>query len=209
MDVRTLIDTVLAWRMAPIEVAGTVLSVAAVILTIRRNVWCWPVWIAATVVYVVVFFEAKLYSDVLLQFFFLAMQVAGWRAWGKNSNDSTLVVGVLSARERWTWVAVSVAGAGLWGWGMATFTDAAAAYPDAFVAIASIVGQWLQTRKRVESWVWWIVVDIVATAVYWNKGLHPTAELYIGFTFLAAIGLRDWILDWKRSETSTPQPASR
>ncbi len=208
MDVRTLVDTVLAWRMAPVEVAGTLLSVAAVVLTIRRSVWCWPVWIAATLLYVVVFADAKLYSDVLLQFFFLAMQVAGWRAWGKHTDDSTLAVGVLTPRERWTWAAVSIVGAGLWGWGMDTFTDAAAAYPDAFVAIASVVGQWLQTRKRVESWVWWIVVDIVATAVYWNKGLHPTAELYVGFTVLALVGLRDWLREWKRSENVHPLPTA-
>ena len=206
MDLRDPIETVLAWRMAPIEVAGTLLSVAAVLLTIKRSVWCWPVWILATVLYVVVFAGAKLYSDVLLQFFFLAMQIAGWLAWGKADSAQTLPVGHLTPRERWIWGTVAVLGAAVWGWGMDTFTDAAAAYPDAFVAIGSVVAQWLQTRKRVESWIGWIVVDIVATGVYWSKGLHPTAELYVGFTILAIVGWRDWRREWLRSRATDRKP---
>ena len=192
MDLRALVDTVLAWRMAPIEVAGTVLSVAAVVLTIRRTVWCWPVWMAATVLYGVVFAQARLYSDFLLQGFFLVMQVLGWRAWGRSDANADLPVRRMSVGETARWAVGTVAGAAIWGWGMATFTNAAAPVPDAFVAIGSVAGQWLQTRKRVESWVWWIVVDTVASALYATRGLHPTAELYAGFTVLAVVGLRDW-----------------
>ena len=178
--------------MAPIEVAGTVLSVAAVVLTIRRTVWCWPVWMAATVLYGVVFAQARLYSDFLLQGFFLVMQVLGWRAWGRSDANADLPVRRMSVGETARWAVGTVAGAAIWGWGMATFTNAAAPVPDAFVAIGSVAGQWLQTRKRVESWVWWIVVDTVASALYATRGLHPTAELYAGFTVLAVVGLRDW-----------------
>ncbi|MFM7322556.1 MAG: nicotinamide riboside transporter PnuC [Armatimonadota bacterium] len=199
-----LVNFVLAWRMPPVEVAGTVLSVAAVVLTIRRTVWCWPVWMAATAVYLWVFAEAKLYSDALLQVFFLAMQVVGWRRWGIEGTEAAVTA--LPARARIGWIVGTLAASAVWGLAMDRWTDAALPYPDAVVAIGSIATQWLQTRKRIESWVGWILVDIVATGVYAAKGLHPTTELYVGFTVLAVVGWRDWRREW-RNASPGPQSA--
>lgn len=190
MALRDLFDAVLSWRMAPTEVAGSLLSVAAVWLTIRRSVWSWPVWMAATLLYLWVFAEAKLYSDAGLQVFFLITQAIGWRRWGREDPEGPTTR--LAVRERALWLLATVGAAALWGAGMDRFTDAAMPYPDAFVAMGSVASQWLQTRKRIESWIGWILVDGVATVVYAAKGLHPTAELYVGFTVLAAIGWRDW-----------------
>ena len=58
--------------------------------------------------------------------------------------------------------------------------------------MASLTAQWLLTRKKLDSWIFWISVDIVAIGVYFYKGLLPTAGLYAVFLFLASAGFWKW-----------------
>jgi len=78
------------------------------------------------------------------------------------------------------------------GFGMAKFTDAALPYPDALIVMTSLAAQWLLTRKKFESWILWIFVDMVAVAVYFSKELTLTTGLYLVFLALAVMGLIDW-----------------
>jgi nicotinamide mononucleotide transporter len=82
---------------------------------------------------------------------------------------------------------------------MATRTDASFPYPDAFTTIFSLVAQWLMSLKKLESWYFWIAVDVVAIGVYYAKGLYLTTGLYSLFLLMAVIGL----LKWRRSLLST------
>ena len=75
---------------------------------------------------------------------------------------------------------------------MATYTDASVPYGDAFTTVASLIAQWLMARKRVESWFFWISVDVVAIGIYWYKDLFLTSGLYAAFLVLAIVGLFAW-----------------
>jgi nicotinamide mononucleotide transporter len=75
---------------------------------------------------------------------------------------------------------------------MATFTDASVPYGDAFTTVASLIAQWLMARKRLESWLFWISVDVIAIGIYWYKGLQLTSGLYAVFLVLATVGLFAW-----------------
>jgi nicotinamide mononucleotide transporter len=86
---------------------------------------------------------------------------------------------------------------------MASFTDAAVPYWDAFTTVASLVAQWLLTRKKVESWVFWIAVDLVAIGVYIYKSLLLTAGLYTLFLIMATMGF----MAWQQSFRTTTQEA--
>jgi nicotinamide mononucleotide transporter len=85
-----------------------------------------------------------------------------------------------------------LAGTAAWGFVMATYTDAAVPYGDAFTTVASLLAQWLMARKKVESWIFWIAVDVIAIGIYWYKELILTAGLYAVFLVLATIGLFAW-----------------
>ncbi|EKD81174.1 MAG: hypothetical protein ACD_39C01929G0001, partial [uncultured bacterium] len=80
----------------------------------------------------------------------------------------------------------------LLGWFMATRTDASFPYPDAFTTIFSLTAQWLMSLKKLESWYFWIAVDVVAIGVYYAKGLYLTTGLYSLFLVMAVIGLLKW-----------------
>lgn len=80
---------------------------------------------------------------------------------------------------------------------MATHTDAALPYPDAFITVASLVAQWLLSRRRLANWFFWVAVDIVAINVYWQKALYPTVVLYSVFLVMAVTGLLVWLREYR------------
>ena len=95
----------------------------------------------------------------------------------------------------------AVVGTALWGYGMATWTDAAVPYGDAFTTVASLCAQWMLARKRLEAWLYWIAVDVVAICIYFHKGLYVTTGLYTVFLGLAIWGLVRWHREWKQQQS--------
>ena len=183
--------------MSPIEIVAVLSGLLCVALTVRQSLWCWPTGLLQVFLYIFIFYEAKLYSDVGLQVVYVALSLYGWYAWlrgGPTANDDLPVTG-LSGWARLGWAAVALGGAALLGTGMATWTDAALPLPDAFITATSLVAQLLLSRKVWESWVGWILVDLVAVPVYAAKALYPTAALYAVFLLLAMKGLVEWRKD--------------
>jgi nicotinamide mononucleotide transporter len=181
--------------MSPLEIVGTVLGVVGVGLMIRQNIWGWPVGLVQVAVYAWIFFEAKLYSDAILQGFFFALQAYGWAHWLMNPRHaahSDLAVTRLTAREVAVWLVVGALGAAAWGELMRRETDAALPHWDAFILVFSLIAQWLQARKRLECWAGWMIVNVVGIGVYWAKDLRLTAGLYAVFFAMAVAGHVEW-----------------
>jgi nicotinamide mononucleotide transporter len=179
--------------MGGIEIAAALLGVINVLLVVRRSIWNYPFGIAMVALYFFVFWEAKLYSDALLQIFFLLIQLYGWWAWIHAARvDHGVAVGWLANSARMRWIAGTALAIIFWGTGMARLTDAAAPFADATVAGLSVSAQILQSFRRVESWVLWICVDILAIALFSWRGLGVTAALYCLFLVLAVLGLVEW-----------------
>lgn len=179
--------------MTWIEGIAAICGLLCVWLTVRQNVWCWPTGLIQVVLYIGVFYYARLYSDLILHVIYVIMQVYGWYHWLHGGIERTeLKVTVLSLPALMTWMVIGAATTVPWGYSMATYTDAAAPYADAFIAVASLIAQWLMARKKLESWHFWIAVDIVAIAVYLYKELYITTGLYSVFLVLAVLGYFQW-----------------
>jgi nicotinamide mononucleotide transporter len=187
--------------VSPVEIIGALTGLIAVGLTVRQSAWSWPIGLVSCVAYVFVFFEAAFYSDVILQFYFLATGVVGWWRWARPTDDGGAPLATLPV-TRATVGELLVAGAivgvvvGIWGGAVARNTEAPYPYLDAATMAASLVAQWWMTRKVLESWVIWIVADVVMMGMYATKELHVTAALYAVFTVFAVAGLRAWWRDW-------------
>ncbi len=177
----------------PLESAGVVSGVLGVWLTIRQNLWCWPVGLVNVSLYAVVFFRARLYADVGLQGVFFVLCALGWWRWlHPGASRKELPVTRLVSQEA-AWLAVAGLSAGLgMGHFFATYTDAALPYWDSTTVAMSLVAQWLLTRKVLENWHLWIVADVLMVGIYLAKGLTATAGLYALYTLLAVQGLREW-----------------
>ena len=179
--------------MGGLEIAAALLGVINVALVVRRTAWNYPFGIAMVALYFFVFWDAKLYSDALLQIFFLTIQAYGWWAWSRADRvDDGVAVGWMMGRSRAIWTAATIAGILLWSSGMARFTDAAAPYADGTIAGLSVAAQFLQSFRRVESWVLWITVDLLAIGLFSWRGLLVTSALYGLFLILSVIGFLEW-----------------
>lgn len=181
-----------------LEIAGTVITVLGIWLTTRRTLLCWPVVLAADVIYLIVFYRAQLLSDALLQVFFVAFTLYGWWHWWRGVREEGEVrVVPLATSSLMVAVAAGAAGSLVLG-ELAKYLHAALPYLDATLTSYSLVASWWQARKHTASWWLWIVVDLVYIGEYLYKNLWPTALLYAGLVALAVLGLRDW----KRAEVS-------
>ena len=179
--------------MSSLEAIAALLGVINVLLVVRRSVWNYPFGIAMVALYFFIFRDARLYSDALLQIFFLFIQLYGWWAWSRaRTVDHGVAVRFMDNASRVRWVAGTIIAAALWGAGMARWTDAAAPYADAAIAGMSVAAQILQSFRRVECWVLWIAVDILAIGLFAWRGLLITSALYALFLAMAIAGLIQW-----------------
>lgn len=179
--------------MTSIETIAFVLGVINVTLVVRRSVWNYPFALAMVALYAIVFRDARLYSDMLLQGFFFVVNLYGWAAWrAEAAAHGSVTVGTMTPAARWRWAAGCLVATLAWGALMHRFTDAAYPWWDAGIAIVSIAAQWLLAQRRIENWVLWIAVDIASIALYAAKGLRLTTALYVVFLALAVWGLVDW-----------------
>lgn len=179
--------------MSTVELLAALLGVINVVLVVRRSIWNYPFGLAMVALYFFVFWDAKLYSDALLQIFFIVINLYGWWNWSRAETvDDGVAVRWMSRRSRALWLGGTIAAVVVWGSLMARFTDAAAPFPDATVAAISVAAQSLQSLRRVESWILWIAVDALAIGLFISRGLSITAALYAIFLVLAIVGLVQW-----------------
>jgi nicotinamide mononucleotide transporter len=185
--------------MQPIEIVAAALGLACVWLTVRRHIACWPTGLAMVILYAFIFYEAKLYSDMLLQVAYVFLQLYGWYAWLHGGPRQTpLRVSRLSPPRFVGWIAGGAVIAASLGASMQRYTDASFPHVDAAATVASLIAQWLMGRKVLESWLVWIFVDIVSIGLYLAKSLYLTAGLYLLFLGLATWGWFEWRNAWKK-----------
>ena len=176
------------------EMLAFVLSLAMVACNLRVNPLGWPLAIAASLIYALLFVDSRLYGEASLQIFFIAISLWGWWQWLRGTGDDgrRLAVRRLGARGRALALGAALAAWPLLGLLLDHATDSDVPYFDALPTVASLAGQILLARKCVENWPVWVGVNIVSVALFAYKGLWLTVVLYALFTVLALVGWRAW-----------------
>ncbi len=206
LRVDTICCTVLGYPMSWVELAGTVLYLWSVWLIARRNMLTWPVGIASVLLYMTLFYQIRLYSDALEQVYYLGAGVYGWWYWSRSGPDKpeqprVAEVSYSSGRAGLIWLILTVALAAVLGrimshvhlWAPGTFPEAASyPYLDALTTVMSLTAMWLMVRKHIESWIYWIVVDVIGIGLYYAKDVKFVSLLYLILLVLAIRGLIDW-----------------
>jgi nicotinamide mononucleotide transporter len=189
--------------MTTIEIIATVFGLACVLLYIRQSIWSWPTGLVQVVLYAWVFYHARLYSDFLLHIVYTALQIYGWYHWLRGGKqDGQLPVRRISLRAAGLCGVIALLGTGSVGYLMRRFTNADLPYWDATIMVLSLLAQYLIARKVLENWIIWVGVDILATGVYWYKGLYVTTGLYSVFLFMAITGWIAWLKSYRTSSSA-------
>jgi nicotinamide mononucleotide transporter len=180
-----------------IEFLASLFGVANILLIVRRSVWNFPAALVMVTLTGIVLWDAKLYSDAGLQLFFFVVNILGWVLWSRNQGEEgEIIVDRLGTLGRIGWIAAAMCAVYGWGLFMALNTDATYPWWDASVAMLSVAAQILMTRRYIDNWHWWIVVNLVSIGLYWQKELYWFTGLYVIFLGMAVWGL----IEWRRAE---------
>ncbi len=175
-----------------IELAANGLTAVSILLAGRNSIHTWWTGVAGCLLFGITFFEAKLYADVALQFFFVVTSLVGWWQWVRGRQGSSLSVSHAGPRHLAAAAVVGVAATLAYGALLARFTDAYAPFVDSAVLAFSVIAQVFLMRRRVETWPMWLLVNSVAVPLYASRGLHLTAVLYAAYWVNACLSWRHW-----------------
>lgn len=195
--------------MTIIEAIAVFFGLLCVWLVVKQSIWCWPTGLIQVSLYIFIFYDVKLYSDLILHIFYVGMNIYGWYYWLHGGKGrASLPVTLLQDHWKYIWPATALIGTLILGYSMSSLTDADVPYGDAFTTASSLIAQWLMARKKLESWIFWIIVDVVAIGIYWYKSLYLTSGLYTAFLLLSIIGLLAWRKSMYQPEDSTDPQAN-
>lgn len=217
-SINTTFFTVWEYQMSYIEFFGTVFSIWCVWLVARAKILSWPIGIIGTVLYVLLFYQIHLYSDMIEQAYFLITGFIGWYAWSQRkaakADKPQLEIRVNTLKQNLTYGGIVIAGtlvltyivSSLDNW-LPQYFPVEASFPllDSFTTVMSFMAQWLLVRKKVESWVLWVIVDIIGIWLYYTKGVKFISMEYVLFLGLASYGLWSWIKEYKSKQSSFPK----
>ena len=188
--------------MNTIEIFGLCAGTLSIALLIKQNIWTWPIGIAYTFASLYIFFTAKLYADFALHVFFLFMSFYGWYYWlqGNGRFDSELPVSRESKKVLAYSIIICVLAIILASNLFTIYTDAELPYWDNTTSILSVLAIWLQSRKKIESWVFWLIIDILSVGIYFYKDLYLYSLLYSIYVAMAFFGYATWLKSYRNEQ---------
>jgi nicotinamide mononucleotide transporter len=183
-----------------LEVVSFVTGALCVWLTVKANVWNFPISLLNVAAFLFVFFNARLFADAGLQVVYFILTIHGWYLWLWGGKDrSRLSISRVGPAE-----AGIVAAAGLClTVGLTIYlrtVNDAAPFLDALTTSLSLCAQYLLNRKYVENWLCWIAADLIYIPLYYHKNLYLTSLLYGVFLCMATMGLLHWLAMYREEE---------
>jgi len=186
-----------AQSMSPWEAVAVILAIAYLLLAVRENILCWLFAFLSTAIYTVLFWDVSLLMESALNVYYMAMAVYGWYQWTRGGSkvggeQHGLGIQTMSIRQHALVIAaIAILSLGS-GYLLGEHSSAAWPYVDSFTTWASVITTYLVTRKYLENWLYWIVIDTVSIPLYIDRGLNLTALLFVAYVVIATLGYFKW-----------------
>lgn len=179
--------------MSALEIIGFVFGVAGVWLTTREKIWCFPVGLVNVIVSLFLFYDQKLYSDVLQQVVYIVLLSYGWYNWkNRNLQSVELPITRSSPKLLLNCILAIAAMTYIMGTLFKLYTEASVPYWDALATAMSFTAQWLVAKKKIENWLLWMDVNILYIGIYIYKELYLYVILFAIYFVLAIAGYFRW-----------------
>lgn len=205
-DIENIFFRVLGYPLSYLEFFGVISGIIAVWLSARANVWSWPLGIVNVTLSFFLFFQVQLYPDMFLQIFFFITNLIGWWRWlnpqkGEEDKKKELRVSWMDRKQLVLITGIGIIGTIAFGFLASRLHDffpivfakpSASPFWDAFITVMSIVATYYMIQKKIECWIIWIAIDIVATGLYFIREIKFFSLLYFVLTALAAFGFYRW-----------------
>lgn len=177
-------------NMVWLEYFGTASGLLYLALEIKQHKAMWLIGLVTSLVYVFVFMFAKIYADMGLQLYYVAISLYGLREWSESPGtisyrhiNRNLSIGVTAA--------ILLIFYALWLI-LDKLTDSPIPIGDAITTSIGIVATWMLAKRIIEHWMLWTVANMISVYIYMLRGLYPTMFLYICYALLAIFGYYNW-----------------
>ena len=181
-----------------IEYIAVFAGIASVWFSKKENILVYPIGLVNTIIYIYLSFQYHLPGEASVNFYYTIMSLYGWYMWmRKDQQHKTILHISYSSQQMWLYqilfflffyLSIYFALVYL----KQNFFDGAIPWADAFASSTAFTGMWLMTRKKVESWYWWVATNIASIPLYFVKGLVFTSVYYLVLLILAISGLMEW-----------------
>lgn len=175
-----------------LEITAVISALLYVFLAARGNKWCFLFGLISSAIYVYITFKLNFYFDVLINLYYIAMSYFGWISWSTEKDNSTLQISTTPKIQLKLYVIAGGILTIILAFVAEYFSNAQLAYLDAFTTIFAIIATFMVVKKQLENWLIWIVVDLVASGMYFYKELYFTALLFFIYTIIAIVGYFKW-----------------
>ena len=176
-----------------IEGVGAVLAIAYLLLALKQNKLCWFAWIASSILYLYVMYQAGLYMESLLQVFYLCMGFYGLSQWSKTiNNNQNTYVDLWSIGNHIFAISLVIVLSFLSGILLSNFSNAALPFIDAFTTWGAIVASYMVAKKILENWIYWFVIDFISVFIFASRGLYFTSALFVTYLVIIYFGYKSW-----------------
>lgn len=180
-----LILTQTSW----IEYVGFITSIIYVLLASKLFKICWLFAIISSVSYSILSFQFTLYLESFLQLFYVLLAIVSWIYWHKKDS---LEINTYSFRKHLIFFIPLILLSLILGYIFSNFTNQFYPYIDACIFVYSLFSTYLLSKKNIENWIYFIIIDIFASYLYFKRELYLTSLLYIIYTILAVYGYWNW-----------------
>ena len=176
-----------------IEGVGAALAIAYLLLALKQNKLCWFAWIASSILYLYVMYQAGLYMESLLQVFYLCMGFYGLSQWSKTINDNqNTYVDLWSIGNHIFAISLVIVLSFLSGILLSNFSNAALPFIDAFTTWGAIVASYMVAKKILENWIYWFIIDFISVFIFASRGLYFTSALFVTYLVIIYFGYKSW-----------------
>ncbi len=182
------------------EFMAVVFSVLYLIFAAKESLWCWLFALLSVVFYTLILYRVNLWAETLLQLYYGAMAIYGYLSWKGKKNQTTLKLEVSKTSFKQHVLMLSIISGGTLALGciLYFFTSAAMPFIDSFTTLGALVATWMVTQKKLENWIYWIVVDGVSICLYTSKALHLSSLLFVFYTLTAIWGYFNWLAIYRK-----------
>lgn len=181
--------TVLGYDLTYLELFGSIFSLASVILAARANIWNWAIGIVGQIFLFLLFMNTSLYGNMLLQVFFTGVCLYGWYYWGKEDGKK---IKTFNVKQNIILYVTSIILCIVGSYILSFFEDKYIIL-DASITVLSVIAVFLLSKKYLDAWILWIIVDILSIILFYLKGMNLISLEYILITGIAIFGLINWI----------------
>ena len=176
-----------------LEKPATVAAFLNIFLAARNSIWNWLFGLIAVTLYGFIFYATKLYGNMSLQAVYFLFQIYGFYQWQYGGEKhSKLAVTQMPIRQYFFMSIAFVILFVAYFFTLSDYTNSTTPFIDALTTAVSLVAQWMMCKRWIENWFLWMIMDLIAIEMYWNKDLHLTAALYASFFILCCFGYRTW-----------------